>query len=163
MLLVVLPLEPLSLHPMFKSRIINSIRKAGNLKTIVLGLLVTCLLLSTCAVRKSIEAFFQDSARTESTIGNGFKKIRVTTDKIKFTNPQLCSPTENTTLQNIHLPASKAPGVLLPQALMLTTLLSFISAVLFALWHCTPASFFSKASFAFNSTPIYIKNRLLLI
>lgn len=160
---MVLPIEPLSLHPMFNSRIISSIRKASSLKTVVLGLLVTCLLLSTCGVRKSIEAFFHGSVRTESSMGNGVKKIRAISDNVRFASPQLCSSTDRTILQNIDLPASKVLGSLLPQALMLTTLLGFISAVLLALWHRRLARFYPQAAFAFNSTPIYIKNRLLLI
>ncbi|RKD15190.1 hypothetical protein BCY91_06660 [Pelobium manganitolerans] len=150
---------------MFNSRIISCIRKASNLKTIVLGLLVTCMLLSTCAVRKSIEAFFQGSAHTESSMVNGFgfKKIRAISDNVQFASPQLCSSDDRTILQNIDQPGSKVLGSLLPQALFLTTLLGFISAVLLALWHHRLARFYPQASLAFNSTPLYIKNRLLLI
>lgn len=160
---MVLPFKSLSLQPMFNSGIITSVRKASRLKTIILGLLVTCLLLSTCGVRKSIEAFLQGSVHTESSMGNGFKKIRAITDNVQLASPQLCSSTERTILNNIDLPASKAQGSLLPQTLMLTTLLGFIVAAFLALLHNSTSSFFLKASFARSGTPIYIKNRLLLI
>lgn len=163
MLLAISLSKPLSLHPMLNSRIISNIRKASNLTKVVLGLLVACLLLSTCSVRKSIEAFLHGSVNTEVSSGNGFKKISLTTDNIQFASPQLCSSTDRTILQNIDLPASKILGSLLPQALFLTTLLGFISAVLLALWHHRLAGFYPLAAFAFNSTPLYIKNRLLLI
>ena len=160
---MVLPLKPLSLQPMFNSGIISSIRKASSLKTIVLGLLVTCLLLSTCGVRKSIEAFLQGSVRTESSMVNGFKKIRAISDNVQFASPQLCSSTDRTILQNIDLPSSKGLGSLLPQTLMLTTLLGFIAAASLSLLHNSTSSFLPKISFALSGTPIYIKNRLLLI
>lgn len=163
MLLVVLPFKPLSLQPMFNSRIISSIRKASSLKTIVLGLLVTCLLLSTCAVRKSIEAFLQGPVRTESGMANGFKKIRGTTDNLQVGSSQICSASDQTTLQNIDIKGSNVLDSLLPLALSLTTLFGFIVSAMLALLHSFTAISFSKASFAFNSTPIYIKNRLLLI
>ncbi|MDF3076913.1 MAG: hypothetical protein K0S09_802 [Sphingobacteriaceae bacterium] len=163
MLLVVLPLKPLSLQPMFNSGIISSVRKASSLKTIILGLLVTCLLLSTCAVRKSIEAFLQGSVRTESSMASGVKKIRATNDEVQVGSSQLCSADDETTLQNVDAKSWKALDSVLPLALFLPTLLGLIAAALLALLHNAASTYFSKASFAFNSTPLYIKNRLLLI
>jgi len=148
---------------MLKSRIINSVRKASSLKTIVLGFLVTCLLLSTCAVRKSIKAFLQGSTRTESGMGNGFKKIRATTDNLQVSSSQICSAVDQTTLQNIELKGSNVLDSLLPQALFLTTLFGLIASTLLALLHSRTSISFSKASIAFNGAPLYIKNRLLLI
>ena len=148
---------------MLKSGRVNSIRNASGLKSIVLGLLVTCLLLSTCAVRKSIEAFLQGSVRTESPIANGFKKIRAIAANAQAGNPQLCSAREQATFQSIDLKDARGLYLLLPQALFLSTLLGFIAAGLLSLLYTRFAVFYPKALFALSGTPIYIKNRLLLI
>ena len=148
---------------MLKSRIISSIRKASSLKTIVLGLLVTCLLLSNCTVRKSIEAFLHGSVRTESGMSNGFKKIRSIADNVQVGNPMLCSASDQDQFLNVDLQGTKTLESLLPQTLFLTSLFGFVASALLGQLHNINRISFSKASFAFNSAPIYIKNRLLLI
>lgn len=160
---MVLTFEPLSLHTMLKPRIISRIKKASCFKTIVLGLLVTCLLLSNCTVRKSIEAFLNGSVRTESGMGNGFKKIRPIADNVQVGNPLLCSVSDQGVFLNADFQGTKTLGSLLPQMLFLTVLLGFVGSALLAQSHNINSISFSKASFAFSSAPIYIKNRLLLI
>lgn len=148
---------------MFKSRMINSIRKAGSLKTIVLGLLVTCLVLSNCTVRKSIETFLNGPIRTESGMSNGFKKTRSVAGNVQVSNPLLCSASFQDVLLNVDLQVAKTLESLLPTAVILTALVGFVASALLGRLHNTSTMSFSKASFAFSTTPIYIKNRLLLI
>lgn len=146
-----------------KSTIISNIRKASSLKTIVLGLFVTCLLLSNCAVRKSIEAFLQGSVHTESGMGNGFKKIKATPNSLEVSN-QVCSTNDQIMRQSLDFQGPKTlDSLLLPHALFLTVLFGFIAAAFLALLHNSTSTSFPKASLAFNGAPLYIKNRLLLI
>ena len=158
---MVLPLKPLSLRPMLNSRTANSDRQTGGLQTVVLGILITIIMLSSCAVRKSIEVYFLGSVNTEFSTAHGSKKIRATVGNVHLTNPQLCSDLERTAPEAVDFQARKGQITMLPQVLILPGSIS--PALPAHYYHRSLSTAFAKASFAFSDAPIYLKNRLLLI
>ena len=123
-----------------------------NAKPALLCLLLSFFLLTDCTVKKSIQALVYGNNPIENTNPNAKRQLVVSS--------LTCSTPAPSILDEVDLRTTQFAKPVLP---LIPILLSPIPAFSFQDQYYTPSSYFSKAAFLQADTPIYLRNRILLI
>ncbi len=145
---------------MYKHLINKETTRNEKAKPALLFVLLALFLLSACPVKKSINLLLFDHAGIENTSQNHKKTVSANEDYF-VAGSEICSISDQviTTAADKQLSQSALP--IFPISLAFFFLLPAFS--LKALLHKGLSSYFSKAAFSKALTPIYIRNRRLLI
>lgn len=121
-------------------------------KPALLCLLLSFFLLTDCTVKKSIHAFVDGNNSTENTNPNAKRQLVVSSQTCLTLSPSILDEVDlrNTQFANPELP-------------LIPILLSLIPAFSFQDQYYTPSPYYSKAAFLQAGTPLYLRNRILLI
>lgn len=147
---------------MYKNSINKETTRKEKSKPALLFLLLTLFLLSSCPVKKGIQALLHGSNSVENSTPN-YNKTLSTNKTAVIANPQICSTSTQSILDGVDLRSTQSAQPALP---LILVLLYFLPALVFAFpdfYHRTLSSYFSKATFPQGNTLLYIRNRLLLI
>lgn len=135
----------------------HSINKASTqkqkAKPALLFMLIALFLLTTCPIKRSIDFLFFDNTAIE-TFGLNDQKTVSENGKYLAAGAGLCSNAE----QVINIQVSQTSSTIFPINLALSPAFSSV-----ALLNKVPDPYFSKVFFYKASTPVYIRNRRLLI
>lgn len=121
-------------------------------KPALLFLLLSFFLLTDCTVKKSIQALVGNNS-VENTNPNAKRQLVV--------SAQTCLTSAPSVLDEVDLRITEFAKPVLP---LIPILLSYIPAFSFQCQHYkTPSPYFSNAAFLQTGTPLYLRNRILLI
>ncbi|MDP2415413.1 hypothetical protein [Daejeonella sp.] len=123
-----------------------------NAKPALLCLLLSFFLLTDCTVKKSIQALVDGNNSIENTNPNAKRQLVVSS--------QTCLNLAPSILDEVDLQITQFAKPVLP---LIPILLSHIPAFSFQNQYYTPTSYFSRAAFLQTGTPLYLRNRILLI
>ena len=121
-------------------------------KPALLCLLLSFFLLTDCTVKKSIRALVDGNNSIENTNPNAKRQLVVSS--------QTCLTSAPSILDDVDLRITQLAKPVLP---LIPILLSHIPAFSFQNQYHTPSLYFSKAAFLQAGTPLYLRNRILLI
>jgi hypothetical protein len=127
----------------------------------LLFLLLTIFLLSSCPVKKGIQVLLHGNYSVENSILNPNKTVSLN-KTAAIADFQICSASQSL-LDEIDLRSIQSSQPVLPLNLLVVCFLSALSFALLAFHQRIPSSYFSKTTFPQANTPLYIRNRLLLI
>ena len=124
-----------------------------NAKPALLCLLLSFFLLTDCTVKKSIQALVDGNNSIENINPNAKRQLVV--------SAQTCLTSAPSVLDEVDLRITEFAKPVLP---LIPILLSYIPAFSFQCQHYkTPSPYFSNAAFLQTGTPLYLRNRILLI
>lgn len=123
-----------------------------NAKPALLCLLLSFFLLTDCTVKKSIQALVDGNNSIENTNPNAKRQLLVSS--------QTCLTSAPSILDEVDLRITQFAKPVLP---LIPILLSRIQAFSFQYQYYTSSPYFSKAAFLQAGTPLYLRNRILLI
>ena len=122
-------------------------------KPALLCLLLSFFLLTDCTVKKSIRALVDGNNSIENTNPNAKRQLVV--------NSQTCLTSAPSILDEVDLRITQSAKPVLPVS---QVLISHIPAFSFQDYNSKiPSFYFSKAAFLQAGTPLYLRNRILLI
>ncbi|MDP3684380.1 MAG: hypothetical protein Q8S01_10650 [Ignavibacteria bacterium] len=131
---------------------INNTIKHFKAKPALLCLLLSFFLLTDCTVKKSIHAFLDGNNHIENTNPNAKRQLTISS--------QTCVASSPSVLDEVDLRISQFANPVLP--LIPITLIE-LQAFSFRDQFFNPTPYFSKTAFLQADTPLYLRNRILLI
>lgn len=123
-----------------------------NAKPALLCLLLSFFLLTDCTVKKSIQALVDGNNSIENTNPNAKRQLVVSS--------QTCLTSAPSILDEVDLRITQFAKPVLP---LIPILLSHIPAFSYQSQYYIHSPYFSKSAFLQAGTPLYLRNRILLI